>query len=201
MFKRVIILIFLIFLSLSCENTQIYSVKEEFKDFYFKNGSNIASDAFLHLSGNLKKEVEKSNFADAISFCSLNGESILKQSQSNDYIEIKRVSDRNRNPNNLANNQELEIIENYKKALNKNGNSNPILIATKHDVIFYSPIKMMPFCLNCHGDRNKEIAENTKNKLKELYPDDKAVSYKANDLRGLWKIVFKNQEKNIKVSN
>lgn len=201
MFKRAIILIFLILLSLSCENTQIYSVKEESKDFYLKNGSNIASDAFLHLSGNLKKEVEKSNFADAISFCNVNGESILKQSQSNEYIEIKRVSDRNRNPNNLANSKEIEIIENYKNTIKKGENSNPILIATKNDVIFYSPIKTMSFCLNCHGDNNKEIAENTKAKLKELYPNDKAISYKANEIRGLWKIVFKNQEKNIKVSD
>lgn len=201
MYKRVTIIIFLIFLSLSCENTQIYSVKEEFQDFYIKNGSNIASDAFLHLSGNLKKEVEKSGFADAISFCSLNGESILKQSQSNEYIEIKRVSDKNRNPNNLANKQELEIIERYKNEIDKGIKLNPKLLATKHDVIYYSPIQMMPFCLNCHGDKNKEIAVNTINKLNELYPNDKATSYKANELRGLWKIVFTNQEKNIKVSN
>ncbi|MDZ7763171.1 MAG: DUF3365 domain-containing protein [Melioribacteraceae bacterium] len=38
-------------------------------------------------------------------------------------------------------------------------------------------------CLTCHGDENK-MSDEIKSLLSESYPNDKAVGYKAGDLRG-----------------
>ncbi|MFM7180505.1 MAG: DUF3365 domain-containing protein [Verrucomicrobiales bacterium] len=41
-------------------------------------------------------------------------------------------------------------------------------------------------CLTCHG---KEIAPPIAQKLRDLYPDDKATDYQVGDLRGIFSVV------------
>lgn len=199
MLKRVLYLIFIVTLTLSCENKENYSVKEEYKEFYIETGSKLASDAFVNLSSNLKKAITNGGFAGAVSFCNLKVNEIMKNLQKSDGIEISRVSDKNRNPDNNVNEEELLIIDEYKQDLKDKLKTFPTLRATKTDIIFYSPIKILPLCLNCHGDASTQINQETKNKIDQLYPEDKAINYKLDDLRGLWKIVFKNQKENIKL--
>ncbi len=45
-------------------------------------------------------------------------------------------------------------------------------------------------CLKCHGTPNEQIQPKTFAKIKELYPNDKATEYEANQVRGMWSIVF-----------
>ena len=53
---------------------------------------------------------------------------------------IKRVSDKNRNPNNKANAQELDYISLYKQILKNGEEPEPIVVEENKKVNFYYPI-------------------------------------------------------------
>ena len=93
---------------------------------------------------------------------------------------IKRVSDKNRNPDNAANAAELKIIEQFKAQLAKKEE----LKATMENGVFYAPITTNSMCLQCHGSE-KDIKPETLAKIKSLYPNDKAIGYQENEMRGL----------------
>ena len=41
-------------------------------------------------------------------------------------------------------------------------------------------------CMQCHGKINTEIKAQTLKKINDLYPNDLAVGYEVNLLRGIW---------------
>jgi hypothetical protein len=45
-------------------------------------------------------------------------------------------------------------------------------------------------CLKCHGNLGQEVEAKTYDKILELYPNDKAVGYDINQVRGIWSIEF-----------
>lgn len=52
---------------------------------------------------------------------------------------------------------------------------------------YYKPLKVKTICLTCHGETSlmdKKLLE----KIKKLYPDDKAINYKEGDFRGVIRI-------------
>jgi len=89
-------------------------------------------------------------------------------------ITIKTVSDRARNSNNIANKDELEAINHFKK--NK---FDTEYFSDKKEFYQYAySLRIEPKCLKCHGKRSdapKFIAENY----------DKAYDYKLGDIRGI----------------
>lgn len=44
-------------------------------------------------------------------------------------------------------------------------------------------------CLQCHG-KKESLAESVNSKLTKLYPNDKAIGYGINEIRGIWSIEF-----------
>lgn len=123
----------------------------------------------------------------AIEFCSEKA-IVLTDSSANDLkVSIQRVSDKPRNQENHANKAELQIIQAYKNQIAEGLKLEPQKFTDTDGAASYSvPILTNAMCLNCHG--NEEIAENTAEKLKKLYPEDKATGYSDNELRGLWVI-------------
>ena len=199
MLRKVLILLSICVISFVFFGSKKYSVMENKKDIYLQKGKEISESAFKHLSTNLKEEIAKNSFSGAVAYCKVNAKSILDGVDKSGEIEIERVSDKNRNKGNKANKLERKIIENYKNTLKDNLKLEPVLIANKSDVIFYSPIKTMALCLNCHGDKNTQIDTKTLEVINSSYPNDKATGYKLDMIRGLWKITFKNQNENIKI--
>ena len=61
-------------------------------------------------------------------------------------VMIKRVSDKNRNPDNAANAAELKIIEQFKAQLVKRRTKS-----NDGKWSFYAPITTNNMCLQCHG--------------------------------------------------
>lgn len=199
MIKRLLYLIFIVVILLSCENKQNYTVKEEFRENYIKNGSEITASAFNQLSSKLKNAITHGGFEGAVEYCNLNVNQLMNSLEKDLKVKISRVSDKNRNPNNKANDEELIIIEEYKQDIKDNLKLFPTLRANDKDVIYYSPIRVLSLCLNCHGDGNSQINKETLNAINEKYPEDKATGYKIDEIRGLWKIVFENQKESIKI--
>jgi len=44
--------------------------------------------------------------------------------------------------------------------------------------------------LQCHGEPNKQIADQTFLAIQKLYPNDQAVGYDINQVRGIWNVSF-----------
>lgn len=141
------------------------------------------------LGKNLMGTIQKEGTEKALAFC--NHEAVpLTDSMSVRYnAKIKRVSDKNRNPNNKANAEELIYIEQFKKDLAEKKEVKPIVVEEGEQVHFYYPIPTNTMCLQCHG-KPEAIKPEVVKKIKELYPNDLAVGYGENEVRGIWSIVF-----------
>ncbi|GAB4436794.1 MAG: hypothetical protein OHK0011_19880 [Turneriella sp.] len=94
-------------------------------------------------------------------------------------FRFRRVSVKNRNPNNAPDNRQAEILQQW-----ESGQIKPAFYEAEGKFYTMHPIKVaQPLCLSCHGDATtldkKAAAEITK-----LYPNDKATGYRLGDLRG-----------------
>ena len=100
---------------------------------------------------------------------------------------IKRVSDRNRNPNNKANAEELYYINHFKKLIANQEEVKPITLEKGNKVQFYYPIETNTMCLQCHGT---QIKPDVSKQILKLYPSDLAIGYNESEVRGIWSITF-----------
>lgn len=171
------------------EGKEVFSSKSEknLKD----TGLEYAMTTKKILGKNLMQQIQQNGTGEALSFC--NEKALpLTDSMSNHFnIEIKRVSDKNRNPQNKANDEEISIIEKYKKTLKSNEKIEPILKASGDYSQFYYPIITNSMCIQCHGVPNQDISSEVSKKLTQLYPNDKATGYDINQVRGIWSIKMK----------
>jgi nitrate reductase cytochrome c-type subunit len=103
---------------------------------------------------------------------------------------IKRVTDKPRNQNNLANFNELKYIEDFKKQWSNAVEIEPVVSEINDKVHVYYPIITNEMCLQCHGKPNQTMTAETLDKIKQLYPEDKAFGYNINEIRGIWSITF-----------
>lgn len=141
------------------------------------------------LGKNLMGAIQKKGTMHALEFCTIKAIP-LTDSMSTKYNEtIKRVSDRNRNPINKANIDELAVIEKYKKLVAVNQETKPVVIEKGNKVQFYYPITTNTMCLQCHGTADN-IKPEVRTKTLKLYPKDLAVGYFENQVRGIWSITF-----------
>lgn len=162
-------------------------INKETNSEYRKKGNEISTLTQSVLLANVGQAMQKGGAASAVEFCNLQASSITDSLNSVNNCVIKRVSVKNRNP---ENDLKTEAEENL-WAIFSEGNLNDTLIDENKKLIYYKPIKIaLPACLKCHGQPGSDIDENTLAKLQNLYPADLATGYKLNDFRGLWKIEF-----------
>jgi len=155
-----------------------------------KKGKSIAMGTFKTLGSKLKKAIKKGGPIAGIDVCSSQA-SKLTDSMSLAYnVKLKRVSLKNRNENNLANETEKAILDSWQTEID---NGNPIkpkvLRADNNEITFVAPIKVKHQCIVCHGT-DDFVSPEVRLKLKEHYPNDKARNYNEGDLRGAWIITF-----------
>ena len=101
-------------------------------------------------------------------------------------IQIKRVSDKPRNPNNKANKLESAYISKSKEFLAKGEKIKPKMTETNGKMVGYYPIMTNQICMQCHGNQETEVLSETLLQINKLYPNDKGIDYKINELRGIW---------------
>jgi hypothetical protein len=192
--KNVLIIIYLAITILACRNSdeKTNTTENNFQQnttdtlYYINKGKEIAQASFSTLSNKLKQAIQNGGIENAISYCNIHALP-LTDSLSNVFgVKIQRISHKPRNIKNTADSSELKIINNYILSHNE----KPTLVTNKSNVIFYAPIYTKPLCLTCHGTVGGTINSSTYEKIKTLYPDDKATGFKIDDLRGLWKITF-----------
>ena len=163
----------------------------DFKEMsYLDRGMQFAMATKSVLGKNLKGKIKTEGTDAALDFCQLNAIPLVDSMQNVLKADIKRVSDKNRNPNNRANEYESEVIDRFKTQL---ANGEDIVSETKEFddyVEGYYPIITNQMCLQCHGG-SSDISSSTKDLLSKHYPNDKAIAYNINELRGIWVVRMK----------
>lgn len=145
----------------------------------------LVKDFSTELKKQLQQAIKSGGFEQGIVTCEKQAPLIAKQFSINGW-KIKRVSNKNRNVKNKADEQEQAILELFAKMT---GNEKPYHKTVERDdeLIYYSSIHVQPLCLACHGDN---LSEDVRESLMKAYPEDKATGYQLGDLRGMFVVEY-----------
>ncbi len=153
---------------------------------YLEVGKEIALNTKSALGKKLFAAIEKSGAQGAVEFCHIEAIPITDSMAVALNTKVKRVSDKPRNPNNLANDMEATFIEEVKELLSKGDEVKPKLQIVNGKKVGYYPILTNGMCLQCHGNTQTQIESITLSKIQTLYPSDLATGYTENQIRGLF---------------
>ena len=138
------------------------------------------------LGKNLMNAINTQGTEKAIEFCSTKA-IVLTDSMSIAFnASIKRVSDKPRNPINMANDNETAFINELKQKISKGEKMTPKFTESDGKITGYFPIETNAMCLQCHGSKDLDIKPNVIKKIAQLYPKDQATGYKENQIRGIF---------------
>ncbi|MFV0606634.1 MAG: DUF3365 domain-containing protein [Niabella sp.] len=192
-----IIFIFLTtLLWISCGNNESNTTKSEADNTladtvsynkYLQRGKEAAMQTGDILIKNLTGAINEHGTVYAIQFCNTRAIPLTDSMATQHKTIIKRVTDKPRNPNNKANAEELQYIQQLKSLLASGQKPQPQLHEKKDTIVGYYPIVTNTMCMQCHGDK-QSIASSTLSALNKLYPSDAAIGYQPEELRGLWVI-------------
>lgn len=157
---------------------------------YDVRGLQYALSTKGQLGKNLIGAIKNKGAIEAVTFCNERAYTLTDSMARIHHANIKRVSDKPRNQNNQANKTELTHIETFKSLLASQQEVKPIVETEGNSVNFYYPITTNAMCLQCHGTMNKELKSDTYKTIKRLYPNDKAIGYEVDQVRGIWSITF-----------
>lgn len=155
-----------------------------------ERGLKYALATKAELANKLIGNIQKKGTLEALEFCSEKAYPLTDSLSTIYNATIKRVSNKPRNINNKANLNELEYIRSFKNTLANNEEPQPIVVETQNLVNFYYPIITNDLCLQCHGRPEEEIQSKTLQSIRKLYPNDLAINYGIDEVRGIWSITF-----------
>jgi uncharacterized protein DUF3365 len=164
------------------------SAEQQTTPSYQELGLNYALSAKAVLGKNLVGAIKAKGAEHAVGFCSAKAIPLTDSVALALNVQIKRVSDKPRNPENKANGSQLKFIMAGKQLLAQGKIIKPQLQEHDGKMIGYYPIVTNSMCLQCHGLPNDQITQATQKKLDDLYPLDMAKGYAENELRGIWVI-------------
>jgi len=179
----------------SVDNTKVsYVYQNDAQTKSIKNkGATIVKIATINLGKALNKAVKEGGAEKAIDFCNLNAMSITDSLANTEGVTIKRLAKKNRNPENETTPIESKIYKQYiVEWLSNKTLKSKIAINKDGHPVFYKPIIINKKCLTCHGIPGETMPENIASKIKELYPNDKAIDFKDKQPRGMWAVTFNN---------
>ncbi|MDX1754124.1 MAG: DUF3365 domain-containing protein [Salinimicrobium sediminis] len=152
-------------------------------------GLKIALETKQLLGQNLMGAIQKEGTLHALEFCNVEAMPLTASMAEKYNASVQRVSDKYRNPQNQATPEEAELIDLFTEQINAGKDPQPVLIPENGTTRFYYPIVTKSMCLQCHG-KPGDIEPQVKEKILKLYPQDKAIGYTENEVRGIWKIEF-----------
>lgn len=170
----------------SCSSTDTQSTPEIASTDYMSLGDSIATASQQALLKEVSDHMQTVGVVGTITYCNENALRIT-DSLSNKYnVEISRISQKNRNPQNGAGRTEQTILSQFEA-----GTSRDAIVETGEGTVYYKAIHLgMPACIKCHGVPNKDIPTEALHVIDSLYPNDLARNYQFGEFRGAWKIRF-----------
>ncbi|MEA1980970.1 MAG: DUF3365 domain-containing protein [candidate division Zixibacteria bacterium] len=195
--KNCILIIIVILLLAGCgtkddavPNTQVNQNSDD--KLCLEASEKLIANMMDELKGQLMKAMTEDGAVNAINVCQTEAP-IIAGKYSNEFITIKRVSDKNRNPENKADSSQLEILTKFaatpppdmltEQTWTKDSDTSKVFN-------YYKAIKTNQLCLKCHGAL-EQLEPDLKDTLTKLYPDDKAIGYEVGQLRGMFVVTIK----------
>lgn len=163
---------------------------EEPETIYGDIGMEYARQAKTALGKNLIRAIQNKGTVGAIGFCNTHAIRLTDSLSTMKNAVIQRVSDKPRNQDNRATEEELRYVDFFKRTLSSGNDVQPVVNISNGEVDFYYPIITNGMCLQCHGKPTEQIVPETLGALKKMYPDDEAIGYGENEVRGIWSIKF-----------
>jgi hypothetical protein len=158
---------------------------------YIDSAKLLAQDAQQLLLSTLMTQIAAVGFEGAVPFCHEQALTITKSAVLEQNMGIKRISLKNRNPWNQADDADKAVLLSMENSSKAGNLIPPLFKAGDGEYLVYVPIFLgMPICLGCHGNPDGDIAPATLDAIAQKYPEDKAIGYKTGDFRGAWRISF-----------
>ena len=158
------------------------------EDQYAAIGTAYAKEAQRILGKNLEQAIMEGGAVNAISYCHSQAIKLTDSISLMRNAVMKRITDRPRNPDNMANNIEMQHLSTFKALLASGLEMKPMVQLSQAEATVYLPITTNALCLQCHGTPGEQISPETLTILQSLYPQDSAMGYGLNEIRGIWSI-------------
>jgi hypothetical protein len=145
------------------------------------------------LGGELKAAMTAGGPVQAIGVCKERAPQIAAAAAQRTGMQIKRVSQKNRNPKGVPDAWETEALASLEKRLAAGEKPETLdthgVVNTPEGKVFRyaKALVTQPACLNCHGSA-ENLSPEVKAKLGVEYPHDRAVGYTAGMIRGILSI-------------
>lgn len=154
-----------------------------------EEGRTVAASIPPKLLEVLSDEIQKGGPEGAIGVCREKAPAMAKTASEKTGWAIRRVSLKNRNPKAVPDAWEKAVLEDFERRVaagEKPAGMEKGELVTAKGQQMYRYMKALPtidLCLQCHGTAD-QVSPAVQAKLKELYPDDKAVGYGVGQIRG-----------------
>lgn len=149
-------------------------------------GRRIALATKAALGKRLMAKMKEGGPLHAIEFCTLHALPITDSVAQAEGVEVRRISDKPRNPLNAADQRERMLLESWKAVHAEGKEISAELQVRGNRVLGYYPIITEEKCMACHGIPGPELAV----RLQDLYPQDQATGYEVNQVRGAFRVGF-----------
>lgn len=154
----------------------------------YKMAEKVAKDLIEETRSALMKKMSEAGPAGAVEECSRVAQKIAREKEKENW-RVRRVSLKFRNPENKPDPYEEKVLKKMEE-MKKEGklswdyvNSEIVEENGKKFLRYMRPIFVGDFCLKCHG-KEGEIPPDVREKIKKIYPEDKAINYSSGELRG-----------------
>jgi len=189
--KQILLGLCLVMLALDCSSDQQANTSTEAE-------AAAAKAAIKEFAGALQTELKGAMKAGgpiaAIGVCNTQAMPITAQASADHGMTLSRVSLKNRNPANAANDWQSAVLEDFEKKklagkdITRLAWSETVKAGDGQEFRFMKAIPTGEVCLKCHGT---QIAPEVSQVLANLYPEDRATGYKEGDIRGAFVVTRK----------
>jgi hypothetical protein len=137
----------------------------------------------------LQEEIARSGPEGAIATCRDQAPALARAASEQSGWNVRRVSLRNRNPKAVPDAWERATLEDFDRRAAAN---EPAGKLERADVVqedgravqrYMRALPTIELCTTCHGTPDR-LSAAVSARLKEFYPDDRAVGYRVGDIRG-----------------
>ncbi|MGM0623705.1 MAG: Tll0287-like domain-containing protein [Campylobacterota bacterium] len=160
--------------------------------FAGQSSMEVAKESMQKLGGALKSELKQKFKEDpsgikAINYCSDQAQEITKKinSQLDTGVTVRRTALRYRNNANEPTIQDIEVMRNFKKAMDNGKKADNLAKVVQSDdtTYVYKALGVGKSCTKCHGDVNK-MDKDILSQIDKNFPYDKARNFAQGDFRG-----------------
>jgi hypothetical protein len=169
------------------------TLDDETRDRVQAQGDVAVNTLMQTLAARLTAAMAADGPAHAIDFCAREAEALTDSVAATFGTgwEIKRTTLLARNPANEPDALEREALDRFHAAETEGQEptANYVQRTPDGDYRYYRPLRIAALCVGCHGPA-ETLDPAVREILAQRYPDDRAVGYQVDDLRGLVRVTI-----------